>query len=122
MGQILEIQQRNTPDVWEWSKRYIKLDVKAKSERLTRNQLVIEVPSALLTPLSPLPLQVSSDAESANRETTWKIPNLQLEKVLEISWDNLNPDTNDLIGNIAALPKIVNPEALPYRDLTGTYT
>ena len=38
---------------------------------------------------------------------------------LGVLWDTLEPDSENILGNVELLPYISNPAALPYCDING---
>ena len=48
---------------------------------------------------------------------TCRIPSEQLHLTLDILWDSLEPESEKILGNVALLPSITNPAALPYCDI-----
>ena len=48
---------------------------------------------------------------------TWRIPSVQLQLALDILWDSLEPESEKILGNVAMLPSITNPAALPHCDI-----
>jgi hypothetical protein len=51
---------------------------------------------------------------------TWSITNLELNEILEVAWDALNPDSEEIISNIELLPSVAQSK-LPYCDHLGMY-
>jgi hypothetical protein len=43
----------------------------------------------------------------------------ELHAVLDQMWKSLEPKTEKVISNVALLPSINNPTALPYSDING---
>ena len=49
---------------------------------------------------------------------TWRLRHKDLEETLDYAWESLNPQTNDILANVEALPNLSNA-ALPYCDGHG---
>lgn len=120
VGQVIELKQPD-PDqsIWEWTKRYLQTKPSAKgSELLTRNQFVIEFSSVLLYPLGPYIARQYGETSSPN--LSWRFHRSQLQEVLNLAWNSLNPDNSDKgIANIQTIPAIINPTSMPYRNRSG---
>ncbi|KAF8074122.1 hypothetical protein FPV67DRAFT_1446920 [Lyophyllum atratum] len=113
VGQIVGLKPMTTDeDMWEWTRKYVNLDVTGKDQRLTRRKYVFGVPSVLISPLGPTPA-------FSRGHSTWKVKNSDLKRSLESLWEFLDPDGPDIMGNIGILPQIKNPASLPYHNAQG---
>ncbi|KAJ7844595.1 hypothetical protein B0H14DRAFT_2585108 [Mycena olivaceomarginata] len=69
---------------WEWTGKFIMLDLDAISTRMIRNQLILEVPSIIVHSLGPTVAARTSlnraSMESALKRPTWRIDSEQLEE------------------------------------------
>jgi hypothetical protein len=130
-GQIIELSQ-NMDDiaasrVWDWTERYIHLDVSTLTTRLTQKQFVLEVPVSLIFPVAAipvrianLPVEISSNSESnPDSSLTWRIKHADLDNILKTAWDSLNGEGDDILRNLPLLRKVNNPNVIPYRDQSG---
>ena len=118
VGQLIKICQSNLqPALWEWPKRYIKLDIETKSDLLTRQHFSLEIPSNLLHPLSQCIIRHKE--LRPEEKLRWTVTNGKLEKVLEYAWEILDPEGENITSHLNILPKIKNPNAIPYRDNAG---
>lgn len=118
VGQLIEIQQSDSqPALWEWPKRYIKLDIETKSDLLTRQHFSLEIPSNLFHPLSQ---RIIRHKELRPEEKLrWTVTTDELEKVLEYAWEILDPEGDNITSHLNMLLKIKNPDSLPYRSNAG---
>ena len=124
VAQILELGQSTDESdaaAWQWSKRYVQLRTDTSSQLITRNQFVIEFSPTLLHPLGPVMIQraVIPGIESIHSCISWQLTSDQLIAALASTWGMLNPDSDEIIGNVTQLPTIVNPTAIPYCDRCG---
>ncbi|KAJ6579361.1 hypothetical protein B0H10DRAFT_2198716 [Mycena sp. CBHHK59/15] len=126
IGQLMELRNirgnRTTLNFWEWTGKFLRLDVTATDERATRQQFVLEVPGILVRPLGPsvAPTLGAADGNpNPLAPATWRIPAEQLNEILLDAWLSLEPEGPGIEGNIQMLPQVVNPDALPYRDAAG---
>ncbi|KAJ7498289.1 hypothetical protein B0H11DRAFT_1909333 [Mycena galericulata] len=108
---------------WEWTGKFIMLDLSAGSTRMTHNQLILEVPSVVVHSLGPTvaarTLFNRQSTESALKRPTWRIDSDQLEEVMESVWQSLEPESPEMLENMMQLlPHIRNPAALPYSNAT----
>jgi hypothetical protein len=55
----------------------------------------------------------SLDAD-ANVDSTWRIKRADLENILKSAWESLNGEGEDILGNLSLIPKIINPNIIPY--------
>ena len=91
---------------WEISlSRYL-----LKSDQMTKTQFVAEIPSVLIQNITQRRI-----SKGSNGNWTWHIKPTYLQEVLEVLWESLSPDNNEIMTNIQLLPKLFNPEAFPYR-------
>ncbi|KAJ7467258.1 hypothetical protein B0H11DRAFT_1689540, partial [Mycena galericulata] len=109
---------------WEWTGKFIMLDLSAGSTRMTHNQLILEVPSVVVHSLGPTvaarTLFNRQSTESALKRPTWRIDSDQLEEVMKSVWQSLEPESPEMLENMMQLlPHIRNPAALPYSNATG---
>ena len=121
VGQLIEIRPSDSQPalgLWEWPKRYIKLDIETKTELLTRQHFSLEISSNLLHPLSQ---RIIRHKELGPEEKLrWTVTADELEKVLKYAWEILEPEGENITSHLSMLPKIKNPNAIPYRSNAGT--
>jgi hypothetical protein len=130
-GQIIELEPTiGEIGLWDWTKRYVHLDVSSRTTRLTQKQFIIEVPAALVLPIAALPVligenQLSSTGATGNLndeiDSTWRIKQADLDSVLKSAWNTLNGEGEDLLGNLPLIKTVINPNVLPYRDQSGVF-
>jgi hypothetical protein len=60
------------------------------------------------------------DEEGEIPQCTWSITNQQLAEILDLAWDALSPDTEEIISNIEMLPSLTQSN-LPYHNQLGMY-
>ncbi|KAJ7163663.1 hypothetical protein C8R46DRAFT_1163839 [Mycena filopes] len=119
---ISDDPQNTAHNLWEWTSKFIMLDLNAPSTRLTQNQLILEVPSVVVHSLAPkvaARTTFGASLESALERPTWQIDSEQLELVMEALWQSLEPESSKILENIQLLPFISNPDALPYSNGLG---
>ena len=121
LGQIICLSSSPKKESWDWNRRYMPLNIDSQDNRLMHHQYVLELASVLAYPLAPTlvtrPLP-GSKLEGSDYPT-WRIPSEQLELALDALWDSLEPESEKILGNVALLPSITNPAALPYCDIDG---
>jgi hypothetical protein len=120
IGQIISLKP-STPrmDYWEWTRDYLSID--APNERLTRQQFVVEIPSFLVHPLGPHIIQKTTGGpEEQISYITWRLSQVDLQRVFNSLWDSLEPDTERVVANAQLLLSSKNLEALPYRGVSNT--
>jgi hypothetical protein len=121
LGQIISLSSSPKKESWDWNRHYMPLNIDSQDNRLMHRQYILELASILAYPLAPTlvtrPLP-GSKLEGSDYPT-WRIPSEQLELALDALWDSLEPESEKILGNVALLPSITNPAALPYRDIDG---
>ena len=109
VGQVLELTQ-HTSDLWQWTGKDISLNISSKGNQMTKTHFVAEIPSVLIQNITQRHI-----SKGTNGEWTWHIESTYLQEVLDVLWQSLSPDNNEIMTNIQLLPKLFNPEVLPYR-------
>ena len=128
IGQLIELCMPSSKmDSWQWTGKYIQLDVNAQDKMLTRRQFVLEIPSFLVYPLAPSVIAGPASGNPNNGSSlfcypTWKLAAVELTSILDSMWELLEPETEKVIGNAELLPFINNPTALPYQDIDGIHS
>ena len=117
IGQIIDIFMPSKMNFWEWTRRYVSLDINSRDEKLTRCQFVFEIPSFLIHPLAPsvTAKPISSNSIDTSCYPTWRLASIELCTVLASLLESLEPETEKIIGNVVLLPSINNPDVLPYQ-------
>ena len=119
-GQIIELSPSlDGTDAWDWMKCYVHLDVASRTEHLTQAQFILEVPASLVYPMAAVPVRSDEATSNANGKLTWRINRVNLDDILNTAWDTLNGEGDDILGNLPLLPKIVNPNVIPYKYISG---
>ena len=114
IGQIIEIRQPpDSEEIWEWSGNYISVDTTSKELKITKALYVTEIPSVLIQPVN------QRTSHGSERPLTWSFEHSHLANVIEVLWQDLNPDSNEIISNIQLLPEINNKAAVPYKKRDG---
>lgn len=135
LGQLIELKMPPGTDFWEWTRKYIQLDLRARDKRLTHRQLVIEVPSVLIHPLAPtIAMQWSTDDINATQlmdtarlqvvnhpKLTWRLSAAEMSSAISFAWSSLDPNSEENIGHVAMLVRVENEDVLPYRDAEGKF-
>ncbi len=117
LGQITAITH-TTQTVWEWQRRYLELDTSLVGARqMTRNRLTLEVPSALVHPISPA--IVSQIGSVTTRDLRWSITSEDLQQALEIIWARVTASCSSTVSVLQLVPQTANTNKLPYRDQKG---
>lgn len=116
VGQILELHKISGD--WIWTGRYAACDVAGPDTLATRQRYILELPSFLAFPLQPV-IVSAQDHGMSEREVTWKLKRDDVEYVLERAWEYLDPNSPELLSNVAILPEVANTSVLPYRDHQG---
>ncbi|KIM35830.1 hypothetical protein M413DRAFT_36514, partial [Hebeloma cylindrosporum] len=95
-----------------WPEQYITIQDVDDGPILPRH-LVTRVPTRLFHLLSPHIIYNGSN------HPTWSIPHVHLEEILQRAWEELEPDSDNLVQNIKSLPEISGQalQKLPYRLL-----
>jgi hypothetical protein len=109
IGQVLELTEY-TSDIWQWTGKYISLDISSKGNQMTKTRFVAEIPSVLIQNITQHHI-----SKGSNGNWTWHIETAYLQEVLDVLWKSLSPDNNEIMTNLQLLPKLFNPEALPYQ-------
>ena len=52
-------------------------------------------------------------------DLTWRIKKADLDDILTVAWGALNGEGEDILGNLPLIPKITNPNTIPYQDSSG---
>jgi hypothetical protein len=130
-GQILEMKPAPTTMVdldtknWLWTGHYMRFGggLEGRQTAATSRQYVVRIPGKLIYPLGPTITSTPSiwmKGEGNIPLQTWSITNLELNEILEVAWDALNPDSEEIISNIELLPSVAQSK-LPYCDHLGMY-
>ena len=119
-GQIIKLSPSlDGTDAWDWTKCYVHLDVASRTECLTQAQFILKVPASLVYPMAAVPVHSDEATLNANGKLTWRINRVNLDNILNTAWDTLNSEGDDILGNLPLLPKIVNPNVIPYKYVSG---
>ncbi|KAJ7347943.1 hypothetical protein DFH08DRAFT_1001299, partial [Mycena albidolilacea] len=112
-----DVAQHNTADFWEWTGKYLHLDVDSWEQKATQRLFVSEVPGHLVHPLAPsVSKQSEPDPSSMSVDLpTWSIATKQLNEMLDFAWSEFEPKGPGIAGNIAELCEVMNP-GLPYKN------
>ncbi|KAF8056034.1 hypothetical protein FPV67DRAFT_1457452 [Lyophyllum atratum] len=116
--QILDLKahvpdrQINEP-TYRWTKDYVQQQA-SKDGVINQRHLATRIPGSAFLPLGP-------DIVSAQDSSpVWALKPSDLKDTLKIAWDDMNPDSDEIVDNLEALPKILAAvPGLPYKSLTG---
>lgn len=117
-GQIIELKPSSLRMAfWEWTRNYVSVSSETKEDQLSHQNYVVEIPSFFIHPLGPTVVDKPPPGSSANSSyyPTWRLSKADLQRVLDSLWDSLEPDTDNIIGNVHMLLSIKNPDALRYQ-------
>lgn len=124
IAQILDMKTTDGIN-WKWLRQYVRFDTGKTSttnEKSSQRNFVIRIPGVLVHPVGPSVVATDpSDPPSHTPEgssaslLTWSLTHTELVDVLDSAWSELNPDSEEIIGNIQLLPSLVNIQ-LPYLD------
>ncbi|KAF6742437.1 hypothetical protein DFP72DRAFT_1022411 [Ephemerocybe angulata] len=115
IGQVIDLELSGVGAGWDWSGHYLRVGSKTTNDADTRKQYVLEVPGSLVYPLCPKIVKRGSQTSGSLSLTTWRLENDVLQKASSAAWAALNPETEEIVGNIDMLPRIDNSR-FPYRD------
>ena len=119
-GQVIDLQMPSSQaNHWQWTGRYLQLTAHKKDKKKTRQQFTLDVPSFLLCPLAPSIITAPSTTSITGlklRYPTWQLTDSELIKVLTFMWDQMEPESEAVVENIASLPIIKNSVVLPYQN------
>ena len=120
VGQIVHLKMSSsTMQSWDWTKRYVALDIDSRDQNLTHRQYVVEVTSSLICPLTPSVVQRPLPGSTQDiSDYPWRVSATELQFVLKFLWDSLEPESEKILGNVELLHSI-NNSALPYHDING---
>ena len=117
-GQIIELKPSSLRmTFWKWTRNYLSVASETKEDWLSHQNYVVEIPSFFIHPLGPTVVDKPPPGSSENTlyYPIWRLSKVDLQRVLDSLWDSLEPDTDNIIGNVHMLLSIKNPDALPYR-------
>jgi hypothetical protein len=131
-GQILELKAAPSllvdlqPINWLWTGHYMRFGARAEKAltTATSRQYVVRIPGKLIYPLGPTVVSTPKswmDTEANIPSHTWSITTQDLDEILEVAWDALSPDTEEIISNIEMLP-VLSQSDLPYLNHLGVCT
>ncbi|THH18190.1 hypothetical protein EUX98_g8999 [Antrodiella citrinella] len=112
---------------WIWTHEYINFgDQRAKSktyDTLTPQRCTLMIPGALIHPLAPriTKFRWSSTPDELPSRYTWVIDQPQLEEITTFAWNCLDPETEEIMSNIARIP-VIETESLPYQSKNSATT
>ena len=83
--------------------------------------IVVEIPSFFIHPLVPSVVHKPpvGNLVDMSHYRTWQLSSKDLQTVLDLLYESLEPQTDRIIGNTHMLLSIKNPDALPYQHLDG---
>ncbi|KZV81507.1 hypothetical protein EXIGLDRAFT_779657 [Exidia glandulosa HHB12029] len=129
IGQVLQLREAQDPsdsDVWLWTRRYISQDGDSDA-RSTLARFSFEVPTAFLHAVTPELVEEEQEASTTpsglpsspppsppSTLITWSFSTAHLDDVLEEAWQALDPESEDILLNLNALPTVKNTTDLPY--------
>ena len=98
-GHIIGLH-KYSPLSWEWTKNYLSLN--------GNYQFVLEIPSFLALPLaaSIVAKLTFGSSQDTLYYPTWKLTSTNLHAVFNSLWESLEPETENIIGNVELLPMI----------------
>ncbi|KAJ7362431.1 hypothetical protein DFH08DRAFT_683383 [Mycena albidolilacea] len=100
----MEIKLDSISGCWQWTGNYyLRIDSSTKDAYATHKHFILEVPSIILQPLG---------------STLGKIPTSELVDIMDLAWQMLDPESEQVLANIEMLPQVTNP-SLPYHDSSG---
>ena len=96
---------------WWWPESYVQIH-ENKSGPILQRHFVTRIPGGNFQPLSP------NIIYNSVQHPVWSIDNSDLECALDDAWNELNPESDDLLENINLLPEIIGPglNQLPYYE------
>ena len=129
LAQIMDMEQTNDAH-WNWTRHYMRFETgkgKARntsSDKSSQRNFVLHIPAMLVYPVgsSIVSLNPSSShsAESSDASLTWSLAQADMTEILDFAWSELNPDSEEIIGNIELTPSLPD-SMLPYRDRNGEF-
>ena len=72
----------------------------------------------MVYPVAGLPVRAGGVGDKMS-DLTWRIKKSDLDDILTVAWGSLNGEGEDILGNLPLIPKITNPNAIPYQDSSG---
>jgi hypothetical protein len=127
-AQIMDMEQTNDSQ-WNWTRRYMHFEMgkgkgrNTSSDKSTQRNFILHIPAMLVYPVgsSIVSLNPSSQsAKSSDTALTWSLAQADLMEILDFAWSELNPDSEEIIGNIELMPSLPD-SMLPYRDQNGEF-
>ncbi len=123
---LSDLSDTATDTVWLWEHAYAQIEALSGT---TRRHYTFHISSFLLYPLAPeiVPVpganqgnfSLQPTSQNPDRTTTWSLLQSQLDETLDVAWDALRPETEDIISNIEELPTLKLSNGLPYQNSTG---
>lgn len=109
-GEDLEDESGLTDFTWVWPKGYIQIKHLAKSDSPISQWLyAIKVSGRFFYPLA-----AGVYVPPKENDMVWRIQNSSLLRVLNAAWEDLDPDTDNIVDNVKKLPEVFGP-GLPYQ-------
>ena len=127
-AQIMDMEQTNDSQ-WNWTRRYMRFEMgkgkgrNTSSDKSTQRNFILHIPAMLVYPVgsSIVSLNPSSQsAKSSDTALTWSLAQADLTEILDFAWSELNPDSEEIIGNIELTPSLPD-SMLPYRDRNSEF-
>jgi hypothetical protein len=93
---------------WISTGDYIQLLKAGNDGAISKKHVIIRVPGEIFHPLGP-------SIHWKDDNPLWALSNASLEEIMEHAWNELNPDSDEIMSNIDLLPKVLESPDLPYR-------
>ncbi|KAJ7694980.1 hypothetical protein B0H14DRAFT_2418957 [Mycena olivaceomarginata] len=111
LGQIMDLKHDSASGCWQWTGKYLRIDTTSQEAYATQKHFMLEFSSVLVHLLGPT-------LSSLGETTTYNIAGYELVDVLDLGWQMLDPESEQVLANIELLPQVTNP-CLPYRNSSG---
>ncbi|KZV79434.1 hypothetical protein EXIGLDRAFT_707060 [Exidia glandulosa HHB12029] len=103
IGQVLRLREARDPtDGWLWTRQYISQDGDDDA-RSTLARFSFEIPTAFLHAVTPTLVEEEQEASTEQEDSE-----------TSTAWRSLDPDSEDILLNLNALPTVKNTKDLPY--------
>jgi hypothetical protein len=123
VAQALELMYRARGDlqpVWEWTLGYLctSANLDTKNQNISASNYTVTIPARLVHIIVP---NMQLQQTGLGTQPTWVISARALKEIQAEAWNELEPDSNQIVKNIMALPSIAETTSLPYSSSDGEW-
>ena len=123
LAQIMDMEA-SSKSQWKWTQKYICFEngkTNATNNTTSQHNFAFQIPGTLVHPVGTSVVPAKSMSPLNEDEIpllTWSLKHMELTDILDSACAELNPDSDEIIGNIQLLPSLLGPK-VSYNDCNG---